>query len=316
MTLPPRVAARTPVALHALLEGAIDYAGLFPPAHLDMRSAAVEYESYLRSDDAWALGRFIVPAARLDEMAAAANAVLADRGSSAPDLGPWRLSALLGADVATDVARVREFTDRTGVPREGGWRGTVDAVELRAASEPAIRDAAAAVGRDLECYIEIPTASDPAPLVRAIGRAGARAKVRTGGTTGDAFPSTSELLSFLAACVAARVPFKATAGLHHPLRGAYALTYAADSARGTMFGFLNVFLAAAFLRAGADEEAARGVLEETSPDSLTIDDAGIAWRDHRLAPGEIAAARELAIASFGSCSFREPIDDLTALGLL
>jgi hypothetical protein len=61
------------VTLRTLLAHAIDYAGLFPPAQLDMPGAVAEYESYLASSDAWALGRFVVPAARLRELAAAAG---------------------------------------------------------------------------------------------------------------------------------------------------------------------------------------------------------------------------------------------------
>jgi len=55
-------------ALRALLAGAIDYAGLFPPAGLDMPEAARNYANYRSGPHAWALGRFIVPSARLNEV--------------------------------------------------------------------------------------------------------------------------------------------------------------------------------------------------------------------------------------------------------
>jgi hypothetical protein len=121
---------------------------------------------------------------------------------------------------------------------------------------------------------------------------------------------------FLAACVAEDVPFKATAGLHHAVRGSYPLTYAPDSARGTMYGFLNVMLAGAFLREGEDEAMARHVLEENDSSAFQFDPTGVAWRGRRLSAEQLAYARNGAIRSFGSCSFREPIDDLSALGLL
>ena len=82
------------------------------------------------------------------------------------------------------------------------------------------------------------------------------------GITKDAFPKTSELIRFLRGCVQAGLPFKATAGLHHPLRAEYRLTYAPDSPTGVMFGFLNLFLATAFLRAGMAESEAARLLEE------------------------------------------------------
>ena len=98
----------------------------------------------------------------------------------------------------------------------------------------------------------------PAPLVAAIARRGGRAKMRTGGVTAEAFPTAAQVLRFLRACTEARVPFKATAGLHHPLRAEYRLTYAPDSPRGTMFGFLNVFLTAVLLRHGLSDKDALG----------------------------------------------------------
>ena len=130
------------------------------------------------------------------------------------------------------------------------------------------------------------------------------------------FPSSEDLARFLAACVRESVAFKATAGLHHALRGAYPLTYAPDSARGTMYGFLNVFLAAAFLRAGESEAMARALLEEREAAALQFDQSGVTWRGHRLSTEQLEHSRDGAIQSFGSCSFREPLDDLQSLGLL
>jgi hypothetical protein len=168
----------------------------------------------------------------------------------------------------------------------------------------------------LQAYFEVPIDRDPGMLVAAIGRLGGRAKVRTGGVTRDAFPSTASLLRFLQSCVGARVPFKATAGLHHPLRAEYRLTYEPGSPTGTMFGFLNVFLAAAFLADGMDESEAALLLEEKSPSAFEFDRRGITWRNHRLGQDALDEARRDVIVSFGSCSFTEPIEELQALNIL
>ena len=48
-----------------------------------------------------------------------------------------------------------------------------------------------------QAYVEIPIDRDPAPLIAAIGRAGGRAKVRTGGVTADAFPAAGDLVRFI-----------------------------------------------------------------------------------------------------------------------
>ena len=83
-----------------------------------------------------------------------------------------------------------------------------------------------------------------------------------------------------------------------------------------MYGFMNVFLAAAFLASGMEEGEAVQLLEEHDPSALRLDETGATWRDHRLTAAQVLRSRETSIRSFGSCSFREPIDDLSALGLL
>lgn len=298
------------MTLRTLLAHAIDYAGLFPPAQLDMPGAVAEYESYLASSDAWALGRFVVPAARLRELAAAAGDAPSNPLGSRQ--GERRLSVVLGADLAADVERLRAFC--ADVNGEGWWRG-IDAVELRASTPEAIAQAMRVVPDSVERYVEIPISEDPTPLVRAIAGAGAYAKVRTGGTTTDAFPASDHVARFLATCLREAVPFKATAGLHHPLRGEYPLTYEPGSACGRMYGFLNVFLATAFLAAGLDEAEARVLLDESDPNAVTFSRTEAVWRSHRIPLDRLAESRRF-LTSFGSCSFREPIDDLTALGLL
>ena len=307
---------RPGVVVGALLSHAIDYAGLFPPAQLDMTGAVAEYASYVASPDCWALGRFVVPASRLGELAEVASD-LPSGGESPLGSEAWHgsLSAVLDADLAADLGRVTTFNvDHQGDARQ--WWNAVEAVELRAATADAIDHALRTVPTDLERFVEIPIAADPTPLVRAIRAGGGMAKVRTGGTTEDTFPSSETLVSFLAACVDEGVRFKATAGLHHPIRGDYRLTYARDSATGRMYGFLNVFLATAFLRAGMAEPTARAVLEEEDSSAICFDDQGVTWRDRRLSVEQLLAARGVAIQSFGSCSFREPMDDLTAIGIL
>lgn len=299
------------IALHQLLGDAIDYAGLFPPAQLDMSGAVAEYASYLQSPERWALGRFVVPASRLDELATEAASIHGDVPLGV-SRAPWRLSVLLGSDVASELTRVRAFDDSDN----DGWSARPEALELRAATPEQVENAGRLVAGEYECFVEIPIAADPSPLIDAIGRAGVFAKARTGGVTADAFPTPAQLARFLSTCVAKGVRFKATAGLHHPLRGEYALTYDNDSARAPMFGFLNVFLATAFLRAGATTDAARDLLEERDASAFQFDANGVTWRGQRVTLNDLQSTRRAGIASFGSCSFREPIDDLESLGML
>ncbi len=295
--------------LRSLLAGSIDYAGLFPPAGLDMATAVRQYAEYRAGPDAWALGRFVVPAARLAELEGGAERLAPRRPAE-----PWRLSALLGAGGAEELEAIGEFNCRHAA--ESAAALSADVVEGRADSVEAIDRLLGRMPRWAQAYVEIPLGGDPAPLVAAIARHGARAKARTGGVTLEAFPSAADIVRFLHACTAAKVPFKVTAGLHHPLRSEYRLTYAPDSPTGPMFGFLNVFLAATFLRRGLGLPEAERLLQERSAEAFEFSPDGIAWRGHRLNRPAIDEARTGGIQGFGSCSFTEPVGELRALGLL
>lgn len=209
--------------LRELLRGLIDYAGLFPPASLDVPEAVSNYRAYRSGPHAWMLGRFVVPSARVAE---------------------------IPAEFPLSVIAPDKKSERAG---------------------------------DIE-YIEIPVSSDPAGM-------SARAKIRTGGLTADAYPTAEDLAGFLHRAAIAKVAFKATAGLHHPLP------------TPPMHGFVNVFLAACRVWHGASEADALATLRETS---IRFD----------LTPEQIRDARANFAISFGSCSFEEPIDDLKRLGWL
>ena len=294
--------------LHALLRDSIDYAGLFPPAGLGMSAAVANYASYRTGPHAWALGRFVVPAGRLVELEQATEGLL-------PPSNGWRIAALLGPDATRELEAIGEFNCRHAA--EGAGAAAVDVVEAKADSAEAAERLLARIPGYLQPYIEIPVSGDPAPLAAAVGRAGGRLKVRTGGVTADAFPSATDLARFLRAAVQAGVPFKATAGLHHPLRAEYRLTYEPGSACGTMFGFLNLFLATAFVSAGMDDAAAvERLLEERDRPALRFDAGGVEWRGRRIDLETLRRTRESGIISFGSCSFTEPIADLQSMDLL
>lgn len=291
-------------ALGALLDGLVDYAGLFPPAAIAMPDAVTAYARYVAGPDRTKLGRFIVPVARLGELVAAVDALPLELspGSNAP----WRLSVLANA---ADAGTLQAFD------ASHGGRLVIDTVEAKAESVPEVEALGVALGRRYFVYVEIPARTDPVSLVAAIRAQGFRAKVRTGGVVADAFPASADVLRFLVACADARVPFKATAGLHHPLRGEYALTYAADSAHATMFGFLNVFLAAVLVHSGAPTDELVALLEERDARTISADDESIRWRGLAVTTAQIASARANFVGSFGSCSFEAPVREISTLPL-
>ena len=295
-----------------LLRDLIDYAGLFPPASLAMTPAVANYDAYSRSEWNWILGRFIVPVSRLGEFEEA----LAGLPTATPGIGftNWRLSVLLGSDPSADVARIREFNAR--IARSGSGRmAVVESVEVKVASAEEITLLSEIIPAELVTYFEVPLSSCSNCLA-AVAGCGRRAKIRTGGETADKFPVPANVIEFIRRCAAANVPFKATAGLHHPLRSIHRFTYQPESASGIMHGFVNLFLAAAFSRAGMESDLAVQLLEEQSAEAFQFDLNGVGWRQCRLSRDEIAAARRSFAVSFGSCSSTEPIDDLRSLHLL
>jgi hypothetical protein len=298
-----RTSAKASNAPRALLRDLIDYAGLFPPASLTMTQAVANYDSYLHSEWNWILGRFIVPVARLGELEAAFVDLPRTIGT---DFAKWRVSVLLGADPGADVERIRQFNRRMAA---------IESVEVKVANAEEIARLSKIIPVDLATYFEIPL-FDSAACIAAVAESGRRAKIRTGGETADKMPLAATVIEFIRQCAAANVPFKATAGLHHPLRSVHQLTYQPDSASALMHGFLNLFLAAVFLRAGMQSDIAVQLMEEQSEEAFHFDVDGVVWRQHRLTQEQIAEARRAFAISFGSCSFTEPIHDLRSLHLL
>ena len=284
-------------ALRALLEGIVDYAGLFPPAALDMPSAVRNYASYRSDPASWMLGRFVLPVARFDEFSTA-------RASVESGTEPWRVSALLGSALASDVERVRTFN------QSARGKAVIDSLEAKLTTPAEIEAVAKAVGREIELFAELPLDADLTPLVAAVKRGGIKAKMRTGGIVASAVPPAESIVRFMRACLDAGVAFKATAGLHHPLRAVYRLTYDASGPTGLMFGYLNVFLAAAFLAHGMSDADAARLLDERDASAFTFDDEGISWNGFTVNAAHVREVREHVAVAFGSCSFREPVDEL------
>jgi hypothetical protein len=269
-------------SIRILLDSLIDYAGLFPPAGLTMPDAVRNYDEYRRSEHAWALGRYIVPASRLEELDDAA----ADEEQS----GFLQLSVLASDDIDADVRAI-----------EG--RHEIESIEMKAATKKEIDRAAKAIGGSWVTYVEVTDLT----LLDTIRKRGMRAKLRTGGVTPDAIPTPEHVAEFVRACVDRKLGFKATAGLHHPIRSQRALTYEPDAPHWTMHGFINLLMATALPRFALE------ILNEADPAAFDFGHGGAAWRGERVVVEKLAALRRDLLTSFGSCSFVEPIDELKEL---
>ncbi len=310
-----------PTALNELLTGLIDFAGLFPPAAMDMAAAVRAYAGYRSGPNAGYLGAIVVPATRLDEFASAVSQF----GGVRPGEPLWPVSVLAGDPADADLERALEF-DRPAGPGSGLQ---VVSIEAKAQSAATVERMSAAVPEAVGVAFEIPLSlarEERRAVLAAVKAAGRTAKLRTGGITPEAIPSTSQVAGFIWDCARAGVAFKATAGLHHPVRAEQRLTYAPDSPRAVMHGFVNVFLAAAAAWALLHDEAAwsvveppgevTGILEERNASAFMPGGDAMRWRDVVISAADIARARNALARSFGSCSFEEPMTDLQALGWL
>lgn len=323
--------ALIPPSLRTLLKEILDYAGLFPPADLSLPQAIHNYAEYREQPESWMLSRFVLPVRRLPDLTPFQS--LFSKGS------PYRFSVLGtgGNDpdtfldaFARDLEVIDTFDDNFG------GRAQVDAMEV-----PLPHTLVGSTQRDLESFFEAvdqrlvqtgtakldlffelpmrPKAVDGLPAVcAAVAEYNSRQplpprsemglKMRCGGGDPEDVPSVEQAAAVIVSCRNASVPFKATAGLHHPLR------HYDDGLDTEMHGFINLFAAAVFASEHqlAPPEVETILLEETK-NNFRFEKDTLSWRNLSVPLEGVRHTRDSLALSFGSCSFEEPIDHLRDL---
>lgn len=319
-------------ALRALMEGLIDYAGLFPPAKLPLEEAVAKFAAYRAGADAWMLGRFIIQASRLKELDAHRARFTARLPLDVSALGRGGATAdEFLHNLQLDAVDIHRFVE--------SWdpRASVRVIELRLPEEVLQRGEAGAVGRVVQAATSalraLPAGAEVSsffeagapgtlaetlePVVHGIregatGSGGVLAgfKLRCGGVEASAFPGVEDVARAITVCRDAGVPLKCTAGLHHPVR------HYNEGVGTHMHGFLNVFggaLLARGRRLSWREVAA--IIECERAADFGFGEA-FSWRGESVGADEVRRIRRGEVISFGSCSFDEPREDLASLGLL
>ncbi len=287
--------------MHPVFNHMVDYAGLFPPASLSMDAAMLKYVEHRGSMEREMLGRFVVAARRLHELTDSASR----NRIQPPTTDPWLLSVVFGTNHIDDLHRIESL----GATQMGAiFR--VDAVEVKVQNVGEISVVTERFRTDWDIFLELNHDADFNAMVVAARDAGAWVKFRTGGVTPEAFPSPDRLASFLMAVYDHGVPWKATAGLHHLFTGDYPLTYLPNSPKHRMYGYLNLIYAASAVRFGASHQTAVEILTDATPGAFQRGYDYIAWRDWMISYEHIGLARLGGFQSFGSCSFREPVDEM------
>ena len=301
-------------ALHALLQCAIDFAGLFPPAELALEPALKNHAAYVRSDGGWMLNSFVLPVGQFPTARPFVSWFDSEH--------PLRISALgaksgggteFNEKVSAAATSIHELPSATD--------SSVSVVQLEMALPPnpdlhmlgALHELSTKF--DLRVFCEAPPAEAERTIALLAQFNTSRDtplgyKLRTGGVTADAFPTSSEIARALIAAVRDHVPIKFTAGLHHPVR------QFRDEVQGKMHGFVNV-LGAGVLAAehGWNEGTTVEMLEDEESRSFLFEHDTFGWRQWNIGAEKIRSWRDI-VTSFGSCSFNEPRDDLRTLHLL
>ena len=274
-----------------ILEGFIDYAGLYPPANLNMESTVHNWSKYLQTEDNWMLARLIIPASRLDEFKRASQKLLPSEQEEM-----WQLSVLLppanSEEFESSVNKTVEFNI-------SDCGAVANVVEFKANTVDEINSAFSVLHDDLFPFIELPINEDPRGLIASLSGAIAGAKVRTGGIKPELYPSSKNLARFIHACSIANQPFKATAGMHHPCQSKN------EKVGVIEYGFLLVLQATAAVSVhDANVNEVESILMSEFPDFSMFTEK------------ELEHVRAELFNSLGTCSFDEPRVDLRKMGLL
>lgn len=299
-----------PDARQAMFAALIDYAGLYPPSSLDMAGAVSGYRAARRSGESWIAGRFLCPASRLEELASVLVRSM-EAGERA-----WPIAVTFDLDPGQSAAAAAAFHAEME---------PAAAVQLAEAAIPPGSQASAvaslfttmsSINDTVVPFLEVPRDGAVPPTIEAIAAAVAAslrpggAKLRCGGLTPADFPSTHEVAEFILECAGGELPFKTTAGLHHPIRHR-------DDELGVMrHGFVNLLTAAAAARAGAGLLTVEAIIADTDPAAFDLSFGSVAWRGERLGTDDIEATRRHLFVAYGSCDFDEPVHDLAVLGML
>ena len=288
-----------PRGLPAPYVGLVDDAAIFPPGNSPLGAAVAAWQE--RREEAWSslVGCFVVSDQRLPELADAIESAGITEDAPLPVSVVVSGGAGAVAPAASSTRRMRgvrlvgvEVALRDPDDLFGNARRVVTAVD-QARDHGAIDD-------DVTVHVELPQGPAGHGWLAAadeVAAAELRLKYRTGGVEADLFPSVDEVASWIDAALDRETPFKCTAGLHNAVRHT-------DPETGfDHHGFLNVLTAT---RAALDGGDVRAVLDERDGEALVaaLPDVDTLTRTRRW------------FMSFGSCSVREPLQDLVALGLV
>jgi hypothetical protein len=310
-------------SIQAYLSNLIDYAGLFPPAQLPLEPAIQNYATYKSYEDSWMLGRFIIPATRLDELDAYVSMFSEEKRLDISAIGGRSTGVKDCLNVLeADLKKQANFCTK---------HGEAVAINVFEMPLPPIlpnqslleRIATETAKYNMQTFCEMTMPLDEEweknmlKTLDEIAQYNLKSgpvlgvKLRTGGVTANTFPTPEQVATVLVGCSERDIPQKFTAGLHHPIR------MYREEVNTNMHGFLNVFTAGMLARIHKlDRATTAKILADKESSNFTFTNRGFTWKDMEVETSEMEQLRQKALCSYGSCSFEEPREDLRTLQLI
>lgn len=284
-----------------LMAGIIDYAGLFPPAELSLEKALKNYINYIKSSDNWMLSKFIIPAGLLYQV----TELLVEVDDK------LRFSVII-SNSEKDLENI--------IHLKNSLKG-IDVLSLEIKPQVMLENLInkfdfirSNINKNIQIFVESNVNPDYDLIEKLtmfkneniyIGY-----KLRTGGVTQESFPSVDLVASVIKSCAENKIPFKATAGLHHPF------THFNTTVNIKMYGFINVFTAGIFaMKYNLNATELMNIIQDENPNNFIFKD-NLVWKNYEISSDEISEIRRNYFTTFGSCSFDEPREDLRNLKLL
>jgi hypothetical protein len=301
----------------SFLSNLIDYAGLFPPSELPLEEAIHNYRTYQGDNDSWMLGRFIIPATRLDELNPYVSLFSEKNRLEISVIGRRSTDVTSCLDgLNCDIEKITAFCNRHGekvsinvfeiplppiIPNSHLLKGIdqqTKKLNLQTFCEMTMPLGLEWLDNMLQTMDEISEHNRKGDTILGM-------KLRTGGVTADAFPTPDQVATVLVGCYERKIPLKFTAGLHHPIR------MYRNEVKAKMHGFLNLFTAGMLVRVHRlDIQTTAAILADEEPSNFRFTEKGLFWKDLVVPVSEIEQLRQQGLCSYGSCSFDEPREGL------
>lgn len=288
-------------SLRAFASGLIDYAGLFPPASLELSQVVENYITYHKWAEHWMLARLICPVTQLNEL-----------GKNIRMLGGVENKVGVIGLVGSAASSTEIGTNINAFHQKYGDSAQIESIECKL-NELETKEAISSLVSltPYTTFFETTNSDRIDEVLKLLQQVGAGFKLRCGGLKAQEFPSVEEMARSIILCREANVPVKFTAGLHHPLRHYNQTTLC------KMHGYVNVFGGAMLDHVHhLPQKELENILSDEESSHFQFTDDAFQWNNLSIDVETITSLRQSSILSYGSCSFEEPIDDMKELGWL